>query len=168
MAFDFTRGLFHVTRRGSFAHQDLRYWTHQSTSSAEIEATGHIRQKSSPTGRHKTTPEQFKHTFATNLHDHKWSQSRSKLEELTPEAIGEASFTPREPRNGCPNQAVAHRRCEFYQSETHVFTKWRNFRHRTGFMWPMTSRGTLLCSQMRFAQGKYCSKCDLLKENTVL
>ena len=47
---------------------------------------------------------------------------------------------------------MAHRRCEFYQSETHVFTKWRNFRHRTGFMWP-TSRG------------HFCApKCDLLKE----
>ena len=95
--FDFARGLFHVTRRGRFAHQDLRCWTNQSTSSAEIEATGHIKQKSSPTGRHKTTPGQFKHTFATNLHDHKWSQSRSKLEELTSEAVGEAMFAVRVP-----------------------------------------------------------------------
>ena len=55
------------------------------------------KQKSSPTGRHKTTPEQFKHTFATNLHDHKWSQSRSKLEELTSEAVGEASVAARVP-----------------------------------------------------------------------
>ena len=112
------------------------------------------KQKSSPTSRHKTAPEQFKHIFATSLHGPQCPQRRSKLKESTSGAVREASFTPREPRNGCPNQAVAHRRCEFYQGETHVFTKWRNFRHRTGFMWPMTSRGALLCSQMRFAQGK--------------
>ena len=79
------------------------------------------KQKSSPTSRHKTTPEQFKHIFATSLHGPQWSQSRSKLKELTSGAVREASFTPREPRNGCPNQAIAHRRCEFYQCETHVF-----------------------------------------------
>ena len=127
------------------------------------------RQKSSPTCRHKTTPEQFKHTFATNLHDHKWPQSRSKLEELTSDAVGEASFAPRVPRIRCPNKAVAHRRCEFYQGETHMFTKWRNFRHRTGFMWPMTSRGALLCPQVRsvrrkvlFCKHKRCRKVALL------
>ena len=134
VAFDFTRSLFHVTRRGSFAHQDCGIGpirAHNRPMSKRMDA---FRQKSSPTGRHKTTPEQFKHIFATNLHGPQWPQSRSKLNELTSGAVREASFTPREPRNGCPNQAVAHRRCEFYKSETHVFTKWWNFRHRTGFM----------------------------------
>ena len=101
----------------------------------------HPNKKSSPTGRHKTTPEQFKHTFATNLHDHKWPQSRSKLEELTSEAVGEASFAARAPRIRFPSRAMAHHRCKFCQSETHVFTKWLNFGHRAGFRWPMTSRG---------------------------
>ena len=47
------------------------------------------KQKSSPTNRHKTTPEQFKHIFATNLHGPQWPQSRSKLTELTSGAVQE-------------------------------------------------------------------------------
>ena len=97
VAFDFTRSLFQATQRVVLRTTDtvlVPIGAHNRPNSRRLDRS---RQKSSPTGRHKTTPEQFKHTFATNLHDHKWSQSRSKLEELTSEAVGEASFAARVP-----------------------------------------------------------------------
>ena len=127
MAFDFTRGPSQATQWVVLRTTDAVLVTIGAHNRPNSRRPDRSRQKSSPTCRHKTTPEQFKHTFATNLHDHKWPQSRSKLEELTSEAVGEASFAPRGPRIRCPNKAVTHHRCEFCQGETHVFTKWRIF-----------------------------------------
>ena len=81
------------------------------------------------------------------MHRPQWPQSRSKLEELTSEAVRGASFAPREPRIRCTNKAVAHHRCEFYQGETHDFTKWQIFSASNGLhvTYDLT-RGTFLPS----------------------